>query len=187
MQDKPYPNTKNNKIKAIIIGFSAMLLLAIVGYFNQNLVYTGYYYLFKTDSFSAGDKMYSPYRKKIQLWRLIRPINKDDIDTMQISDTEKLRWQLGLDDSLKPYIINVGDYVSVSDKSSYIGTYIDHEFARAIAYDTKKMGFVNVFSLKPDKGKLHKNEYVLEDERVPKDYTWANNLYYVPAVLISKK
>ena len=182
MQDQDLSPARKKKSKGLIIGVLIIFLIGIVAYFNFEIIYTVYHYTFKVDSFKTGDKMYANDHVAINLCRLIRPLTKDDIDTMQVSDTEKLRLQLNLDDSLKPYMINSGDYISTAGNSNYIGTYIQHEFA-TFAYQVKKRVYDNVFVIKPNNSMLEHSDYGAE--AMPKGYTWANNAYYVWCDLVS--
>lgn len=184
MKNIPYPNTKKNKFKAIIIGFSVILLL-IVAYFNQNLLYVTYAYLFKMDSFNKGDKVYTVQHAGFHLSRLIRPITQNDIDTMQVSDTEKLRLQLSLDNSLKPYAIDVERYASAKGKTNYIGTYLEHRFLWTLA-DNKKRVLSNMIAVKVSE-KFPLYEGYSDNEALPKGYTWADGNYYLYIEYVTNK
>ena len=177
--------SKSKRHKSWLVSISIVILIFIIGYLNFNKVYVAYAYLFKIDHFNAGDKMYANQNGAIGLCRIIRPLTDADIDTMQVSDTEKLRLQLSLKDLPGPYFINVEDYVSTVEKSNYIGKYIGHEFLKTIATN-KKMVIVNMLAFKPNAKAIGTTD-IIHEFKLPHGYTWANNTYYLYADIVSNK
>jgi hypothetical protein len=113
-----YQPKKTNKFKGLIIAFVCLVLLSggLYGWywFNKPL-FVAYYFNFKHNPFKPNDKMYinsflvdessaKDFKGyNISLYRLVRPLNDDEVDNMPIELAEKILIKKDLS-SKKPYM-----------------------------------------------------------------------------------
>jgi hypothetical protein len=130
------------------------------------------------NSFSKGDSIYINHKFRETLYRLVRPLNEHDIDTMNITDAEKHDLKLKLNPLAKPYLIGTGYSVSTTKDSRSIGQFIKEE--KFTVHNAMKDNFyeANLFLIHPNKANLRVGQAYHKEPGPPEGYTWDNfNLY----------
>jgi len=132
-------------------------------------------------SFSKGDSIYVNHNYCEVLHRLVKPLEAQDIDTMNISDVEKDELKLKLNPLAKPYLIGTGTCLTSKANSISIGQYIDEE----------KLTYHNPFKdtfyeekfiiIHPNEANIHEGEAHYKEPGLPKGYTWADHNFYMSA------
>ncbi|MES2428941.1 MAG: hypothetical protein V4560_18315 [Bacteroidota bacterium] len=155
IQQKP---AKKSKLKTWVIALICLIVLAGGAFtwywFNKPLFYAYYYNAFY-NPFKPGDKMYvnewmvdknsaKDYsRYNLSLYRMVRPLNGDEVDQMNVSMADKILIKKDLS-SKKSYMIECGWAVSTDTlckyKSAFVGTYSESKIANV------KIGDNNYFN-----------------------------------------
>ncbi|WP_158824730.1 hypothetical protein [Mucilaginibacter lacusdianchii] len=181
MQTFTEPKGKPRKNKRWLLALTCIILLSGIVYFNFHRLWVTYNYLFKIEHFKPGDKLYLVYPKRgFTLMRLVRPLTETDVDKMQASDEDKALLKAQIDPYLKPCLILTNDYLTTDAKNHYAATFISHDIMYMMDMD-KKLALTNAFTIKPAEGSLNHDSYELANPYLPKGYTYANNIYYLPA------
>ncbi|GGH03691.1 hypothetical protein [Mucilaginibacter phyllosphaerae] len=191
-----YSTTKSRrgkfKISIITVCITCVILL---GYFNLNYLVIGYYYVVKFDHFNEGDKVYiaETYFKNQNIdalgtMELIRPLKKEDLDTLGYTFGEKLKISPQLNDTLKPYLKYLGPsfdiYKMRQFKSGLIGTFKGYKI-RYVKDISGKYYVRAVYALiNPDKRIFNKDYLAVYPP--PANYILADSDIYVMPLDISK-
>lgn len=173
------PNAKpNNGRKKWLIGGAIILLAGILIAVNFTTVRIYYNYLFKAAHFNKGDKIYlqkiklpdGDYFRGAMLYRMVKPLNEREIDTLEITDRQKAVLKAKIDASAKPYLFRTGQGVNIKGKSGFLGIYEGQQMC------TLKLGnksFNGIFY------KIDNFTPELAGRLLPDGYTYADNVYYI--------
>ncbi|MDR6944691.1 hypothetical protein [Mucilaginibacter pocheonensis] len=136
------------------------------------------------DKVKPGDKLYAEKRvvtdtasRMVFLFRLIRPINSDDIDRMKIAEWKKDKLKMKIDSSLKSKMLTApGIFYQDSllkYKTGFLGTYIKKDSVEEYG------GFgQHWYAIKPNFKLIRKHYLKFE---MPAGYTLADSDYYISA------
>lgn len=184
-------NGKPNR--KLIIATVVIAILFVIGYFNLNRFVVGYVYLFKTDSFSKGDKVYaSGFVIKgggFSALKALRPITANEVTDSVFAnknDRDDFMYHINTD-KLIPYVQNFNIVVH-NDKlkkngSAAIGTYVGTHIMHTKTLNGK--GVLGVFyEIEPDTS-IRDNHIYKSD--VPRYYKFANNNIYLPPSFATNK
>jgi hypothetical protein len=183
------------KSKRIAVWVGVIIILAALIFFNLNRIVVTYVYLFKTDSFKQGDKIYASdfiMHKPQELFgalKEIRPLTeKEARDTFFLDKDKKQDFiHKAQMDSLKPYVQNFSIYVNKEKLKkrgsaaigTYLGTYIKH------TKTTDGQDVLTVYyAIQPDLNVVD-NEIGKFD--LPPYYTFTNSVIYLPPLFAGNK
>lgn len=191
---KPIEQSQKNGTftrKKVILAFTACAIaITIFVVNNYGYVFVQYYkYLFA--GFKPGDKVYLDEklidRKShgTSIYRLVRPLTEKEIDAMYLFADETAKAKSYLNPGSKPYVCNVHVLISFQklrqQKSGLIGVFLSQHLLATKDLDEKDVtGLFYVIKL---------NNAVLDTlpEPLPKGYTLADSLIYIPWPIASKK
>jgi hypothetical protein len=151
----------------IIIPFIALLYVGLLTACHSS-----------SNSFSKGDSIYVRHKYREVLYRLIRPLKETDIDTMNISDSEKQNLKLKLNPLAKPYLIGTGYSVSTTKESRSVGQFIEQE--KLTVHNAIKDNFSEstFYIIHPNQANLYIGQPYHTEPGPPEGYIWDNfNLY----------
>lgn len=134
-----------------------------------------------SNSFSKGDSIYINHKFCETLYRLVRPIEERDVDTMKISDVEKDALKLKLNPLAKPYLIVTGNCVSTTANSKSIGQYIEQERLTIHNPNNNTFHESTFYIIHPNKANLTIGDPYSKEPGLPEGYIWANHNYYLSA------
>lgn len=193
---KHQKNNRKTNAKGWIIGV-CLITIAIIGYLNFSYYITlGYDYLFKYPHLSKGDKVYVSQsyfdNKRVNALgtsRLIRPITRQDIGPLGLTDKEVNDIKLSDTSSLKPYVLPLTENFDLDEmkkqKSGYIGTFIKSSLVR-VKTDEGPYMLIIAYVIEPNKKVFDQDQNDYEHKYgIPKNYTFANNDIYLDPLLIS--
>jgi hypothetical protein len=177
---------RNLKVTLLIICALIISALACVWYFNRETLNI-YYLNARYNHFKINDNIYvwegmSPGKGNIDidLFRMARPINEDDIDALNIEIWKKALAKKELVKG-KPYMVHTrweinGDALDKL-KTGVLGAYKGYKIADEYRDgETKTYLF---FMLTPNKQALYDTE--IDIYKLPKGYTWSDGPFYVLA------
>lgn len=188
------PKPKKFRYYVLIISICFIALILCLSITSRNIIYVGYEYIFKMNHFSAGDNIYlkdfrkkkdGPIKQLIGLERLIRPINKQDVDNMLISNEEKVKLKATLNPLLKTYLINTNSTITYHNSDEPVATYIKHCFLLSKAESSNHYVWVNEFAIAPMASNLTIDDQ--ENYHLPAGYTWADTTYYIGPIFTLKR
>lgn len=133
------------------------------------------------NSFNKGDSIYISHKFCETLYRLVRPIVEQDIDTMKLSDADKNALKLKLNPLAKPYLIMTGNCVSTTAKSKSIGQYIEQEKLTIHNPSNNTFHESTFYIIHPNKENLTIGESYYKEPGPSEGYIWANHNYYLSA------
>lgn len=173
------PNSRPNKgRKKWLISGAIILIAGILIAVNFTTIRIYYNYLFKAAHFNKGDKIYlqkiklpdGDYYRGVILFRMIKPLNEREIDTLEIADRQKAILKAKIDPSAKPYLFRTGQGVNIRDKSGFLGIYEGQQMC-TIKFGDKYFHYMyyKIDSFTPE----------LSGRELPDGYTYADNVYYV--------
>jgi hypothetical protein len=179
------PNAKpNNGRKKWLIGGAIILLAGILIAVNFTTVKLYCAYVFKCPHFSKGDRIYlkktklpdGDYFRGLILFRMIKPLNEREIDTLEITDRQKAVLKAKIDPSAQPYLFETGQGVNIRDKSGFLGIYEGQRMCTARFGDKSfRYMFYKIDNFTPE----------LAGRELPEGYTYADNIYYVEPFYLS--
>lgn len=178
---------KSTKKKWIVVIGLLMVISALITY-NFKLL-KAYYYDFQFNKFTAGTKMYPPnyymtdtISPTISLYRLIRPVNEDEIDAMPIEAWKKalMKNDIKSPDDLKMFetVKEIAGDSLAKYKNWCIGTYVDRKFI--FINDEKFSSYEPYYQIKPNWPMVAETNTLLT-KPLPDGYTYADDNYYVYA------
>ncbi|GAA4093210.1 hypothetical protein [Mucilaginibacter panaciglaebae] len=193
----------SKKFKVSIIVIASICCIGYIASFNhsvKNLAYTGYYWLFKFDHFSSGDRVYASVNCMNQtqfgalaLFRLMRPLTLDELKLMdQFTEPNLHIDKRHINSNGKPILVRCDKYL-LKEKmkiqhSTYLGTYIKANYLAIAAIDgNHKNTTVNTifFAIKPNP--LVLANYEINNYTLPINYTWADSTLYIIPFDVSNK
>lgn len=132
-----------------------------------------------SNSFNEGDSIYIRHKYCETLYRLVRPLNEQDVDTMNISDAQKQDLKLKLNPLAKPYLISIGSCVSTKKESRSIGQFIKQE--KLTIHNPVKDNFHEsiFYIIHPNQANLDAGETYYKEPGPPEGYTWDNFNFYL--------
>lgn len=194
--------SKKKSKKGWLIAIGTIIVLIATSLLNikvRNIVFCGYYYIFKFDHFSEGDDVYAsktPFQNKqinaIGIYRLMRPLQPEELEK-----TDRYsRLDINIDKD-SAYNVN-GSQVAVTcfkyftldkmrkEHSSLIGSYIDCKLLDVFIDDKKQKRLKSVFySIIPNEKLVESG--IIYFPRLPVNYTWVDStLYIIPANVSNK-
>jgi hypothetical protein len=195
------PISKKFKVSIIVIGSICCIgYIASFKHSVRNLAYAGYYWLFKFDHFSSGDKVYASksFMNQTQfgalgLFRLMRPLTSDQLEIMdQLTEPYLHIDKRHIDSNAKPILVRCDKYL-VKEKmkiqhSAYIGDYIKSEYLPIAAMVNEgQQGTVNTifYAIKPNPRIL--TNFEINRYTLPANYTWADSTFYIIPFNVSNK
>lgn len=192
------PNPKNKSLKKYISLFIGLVLIALgaVVWYNYPVIRL-HYLNSKYNPFKPGEKVYaadwlvnevSEYGAyNITLYELVRPMNADDIDKMNIGLAEKALIKSQLKSSDKPFLIDLGWQVSSDSlckyKSAFIGTYFDYKVLDEKS--DKEYHPMVYFNVKLNRRSLFK-AYPYHNQ-IPSGYVKVDGPFYIRANHVTNK
>lgn len=134
--------------------------------------------MFKAKHFSKGDKIYlqktqttdGDYIRGVLLYRMIKPLNEREIDTLEITDRQKAILKAKINPTAQPYIFRTGQGVKIKDKSGFLGIYEGQQMCTA-KFGDKNFHYMyyKIDSFTPE----------LSGRELPEGYTYADDVYYI--------
>lgn len=180
---------KLTKLLAVTVISVAIIALVII---NLNFVIINFQYYLQPAPFKPGEKVYlketyylpnSSYGFGAQ--RLIRPLNKQEIDEMpykdlSFDDEKKAKLLASITPDLKPYVSNSNITFVYSkmkeNRTALIGTYVGQYLLPAKGPDNK--GVTDLFYvIKPNKQVFSANRF--SNSSMPENYTLADSNIYI--------
>ncbi|RYU91064.1 hypothetical protein EWM62_03765 [Mucilaginibacter terrigena] len=192
MNPKIKPKQAKSKLtKLVAVSIIIVALIALV-VFNLNFVIINFQYYLQPETFKPGEKVYlkeSYYLPNgsygIGAQRLIRPLNKQEIDEMpykdlSFDDEKKAKLYASITPDLKPYVSNYNITFVYSkmkeNRTALIGTYVGQYLLPAKGPDNK--GVTDLFYvIKPNKQVFSANRF--PNSSIPENYTLADSNIYI--------
>jgi hypothetical protein len=187
----------SKKIKVSIIVIASICFIGYIASFNDfvnDLEYTGYYWLFKFDHFSSGDKIYASGSfvddKKataIPLYRIMRPLTSDELNDMDEFKKSQLHInEHNIDLNAKPIAVWCHKWLIKSgmeaQHSSFIGTYWGSNYLGIKGEDKNhnpRILHTIFFAIKPNQRVFLDHGDEIYKEELPVNYTWADSTFYI--------
>jgi hypothetical protein len=187
-----YKNTKLQNRNKYIIWLAGLVIIVVIGFLNKTWFYNNYDYLFKSAHFNIGDAVFikedllnDPEINAVGLYREIRPLTAQEIDTILfISDSDRNSLKSKLKNS-KSYLtdahISIMKESLLKFKTRKVGNYLKRDILNFKGLDKNGEEVVtpiNFYALKLDE-KVSYTEPLPYVNPLPKYYTWANKTLYI--------
>lgn len=183
--------SKSKQTKLLPVAVISAAIIAMVA-FNLNFLNINFQYYLQPDPFKPGDKVYLKERYYLPnnsygfgALRLIRPLNKLEIDKMSykdltFNDEKKAKLLASITPDLKPYVSNFNItfvYTKMKEnRTALIGTYVGQYLLNAKDGDNKDVTDL-FYIIKPNKQVFYEDGFSYT--AMPKNYTLADSNIYI--------